>query len=189
MFFLCHVIGFSVLDVYELKFCTSRNVAKKWNKYYLSGVHVNVSDQVNGNPDFVLTVHHLKAWERDNGPIPHNSVILVNFGWAHKFGNRQSYYSGLEEPYRWRITTTIIHMPTINNNMNNAYRNVGVSGESSVWKGTVRFIGLFQSEIVSEETLSRKIKLAFRSLYIQTKIRIIKIIFVCSPQWFGTPNL
>lgn len=61
---------------------------------------MNVSDQVNGNPDFVLTVDHLKAWERDNGPMPHNSVILVNFGWAHKFGDRQSYYSGLEEPYR-----------------------------------------------------------------------------------------
>jgi len=57
------------------------------------GVHVNVSSEVNGNADFLLTAEHLKAWERDNGPLPHRSVILVNFGWAHKFGDRKSYFN------------------------------------------------------------------------------------------------
>ncbi|XP_025199656.1 uncharacterized protein LOC112597702 [Melanaphis sacchari] len=67
----------------------------------VEGVHVNVSNKVNGNGDFLLTVDHLKAWEQDNGPLPDRSVILVNFGWAHKFGDRQSYYNGLHEPYRF----------------------------------------------------------------------------------------
>ncbi|KAE9531964.1 hypothetical protein AGLY_010166 [Aphis glycines] len=67
----------------------------------VEGVHVNVSSEVNGNSDFLLTADHLKAWEQANGPLPNRSVILVNFGWAHKFGDRQSYYSGLHEPYRF----------------------------------------------------------------------------------------
>lgn len=64
------------------------------------GVHVNVTDEVNGSGDFVLTADHLKAWERDNGPLPNRSVILVNFGWSHRFSDRQAYYNGLTEPYR-----------------------------------------------------------------------------------------
>jgi len=64
---------------------------------------VNVSSEVNGNSDFLLTADHLKAWEQANGPLPNRSVILVNFGWAHKFGDRQSYYSGLQEPYRYIV--------------------------------------------------------------------------------------
>lgn len=67
----------------------------------VEGVHVNVSSEVNGNSDFLLTADHLKAWEQANGPLPNRSVILVNFGWAHKFGDRQSYYNGLQEPYRF----------------------------------------------------------------------------------------
>lgn len=59
----------------------------------VEGVHLNVSHQVNGNGEFLLTVDHLKKWEHDNDPLPHRSVILVNFGWAHKFGNRQLYYN------------------------------------------------------------------------------------------------
>lgn len=65
----------------------------------LKGVHVNVSQEVNGNRDFLLTADHLKAWEQVNGPLPQRSVILVNFGWAHMFGDRQSYYGSLEKPY------------------------------------------------------------------------------------------
>lgn len=59
------------------------------------GVHLNVSHEVNGNGDFLLTVDHLKKWENVNGPLPNRSVILVNFGWAHKYGNRQLYYNNV----------------------------------------------------------------------------------------------
>ncbi|XP_022178607.1 uncharacterized protein LOC111039399 isoform X1 [Myzus persicae] len=63
----------------------------------VEGVHLNVSHEVNGNSDFLLTVDNLKKWEHDNGPLPHRCVILVNFGWAHKFGNRQLYYNNVTE--------------------------------------------------------------------------------------------
>lgn len=66
----------------------------------LLGVHLNVTDEVNENFDFLLTAEHLKAWEKANGPLPHRSVILVNFGWAHKFGDRRSYYNNEVRPYR-----------------------------------------------------------------------------------------
>jgi len=58
-----------------------------------TGVHVNVSREVNGNGDFVLTADHLKAWETVNGRMPYRSVILINFGWAHMFDDRRLYYN------------------------------------------------------------------------------------------------
>lgn len=61
---------------------------------------MNVSQEVNGNRDFMLTANHLKEWERINGPLPHRSVILVNFGWAHMFEDRQSYFGASEQPYK-----------------------------------------------------------------------------------------
>lgn len=65
-----------------------------------AGVHINLSQEVKGNNDFLLTADHLIEWERVNGPLPQNCVILVNFGWAHKFGNLQSYYGATERPLR-----------------------------------------------------------------------------------------
>ncbi|XP_050539565.1 isatin hydrolase-like [Daktulosphaira vitifoliae] len=59
----------------------------------VEGVHINVSQEVNGNADFVLTAHHLIEWEKTYGLIPNRSVILINFGWSHNFGNRLKYYS------------------------------------------------------------------------------------------------
>uniref|UniRef100_A0A2H8TZW7 Kynurenine formamidase n=1 Tax=Melanaphis sacchari TaxID=742174 RepID=A0A2H8TZW7_9HEMI len=63
----------------------------------VEGVHLNVSHEVNENGEFLLTTDHLKKWEQDNGPLPNRSVILVNFGWAHKFSNRQLYYNNNAE--------------------------------------------------------------------------------------------
>ncbi|XP_025413965.1 uncharacterized protein LOC112686063 isoform X2 [Sipha flava] len=59
----------------------------------IEGVHLNVSQEVNENADFLLTADHLKQWEQVNGPLPNRCVILVNFGWAHKFSNRKLYYN------------------------------------------------------------------------------------------------
>jgi kynurenine formamidase len=61
--------------------------------YKTVGVHLNVSQEVNENADFLLTADHLKQWEQVNGPLPNRCVILVNFGWAHKFSNRKLYYN------------------------------------------------------------------------------------------------
>lgn len=78
------------------------------------GVCVDVSDQVDGNGSFLLTADHLTAWERANGPLPNRSVILVNFSWAHRFGDRRRYYHDGTDgtslrylPYRWRETSKV----------------------------------------------------------------------------------
>ncbi|XP_050432643.1 isatin hydrolase-like [Adelges cooleyi] len=65
-------------------------------RFIVEGVHINVSKEVNGNADFVLTVDHLEAWEKLNGPIPSRSVVLVNFGWAHRFGDRLATYNSTD---------------------------------------------------------------------------------------------
>lgn len=85
---------------YNYNIFTYLNILNIYLYLYYIGVHINVSHQVNGNGNFVLTSDHLKVWERENGPLPHRSVMLVNFGWAHRYGNRQLYYNNLQEPYR-----------------------------------------------------------------------------------------
>ncbi|XP_050432642.1 isatin hydrolase-like [Adelges cooleyi] len=61
-------------------------------RFVVEGVHVNVTHQVNGNPDFMLNVDHLRKWEQVNGAFPNKSVVLINFGWSDKFGDRLEYY-------------------------------------------------------------------------------------------------
>lgn len=80
-----------VTSTIEITFCSELKFIMYL--YKTIGVHLNVSQEVNENVDFLLTANHLKQWEQVNGPLPNNCVILVNFGWAHKFSNRKLYYN------------------------------------------------------------------------------------------------
>lgn len=55
-------------------------------------MHVNVSKEVNGTSNFLLTADHLKSWVQVNGPLAPRTVVLINFGWSHKFGDRGLYF-------------------------------------------------------------------------------------------------
>uniref|UniRef100_A0A8D8UQY0 Kynurenine formamidase n=1 Tax=Cacopsylla melanoneura TaxID=428564 RepID=A0A8D8UQY0_9HEMI len=57
----------------------------------VSGIHVDVTNEVHGEPKFVLDEHHLRRWTETYGKIESKSVLLINFGWANRYWNRSAY--------------------------------------------------------------------------------------------------
>ncbi|XP_014293134.2 kynurenine formamidase-like [Halyomorpha halys] len=49
-----------------------------------TGVFLNASSETNGNCSFMLSTKELNKWEKQNGPFPNNSVLLISFGWASR---------------------------------------------------------------------------------------------------------
>ncbi|KAI5740414.1 hypothetical protein M8J76_003590 [Diaphorina citri] len=57
----------------------------------VQGIHVDVTNEVHGEPKFVLDEHHLRRWTETYGKIESKSVLLINFGWANRYWNRSAY--------------------------------------------------------------------------------------------------
>lgn len=50
---------------------------------------IDVADRVAENPDFLLEIEHVRAWEAEHGPLPANGWLLLRTGWdarAHDQG-------------------------------------------------------------------------------------------------------
>lgn len=48
-------------------------------------VVVNVIEEARRDPDYELTLEDLRAWERRNGPIKRNSIVILRTGWESKW--------------------------------------------------------------------------------------------------------
>ncbi|KAL1461038.1 hypothetical protein WDU94_012970 [Cyamophila willieti] len=59
--------------------------------FHVEGIHVDVTNEVHGEPKFVLDEHHLRRWTETYGKIESKSVLLINFGWANRYWNRSAY--------------------------------------------------------------------------------------------------
>jgi kynurenine formamidase len=69
-----------------------------------------------GNSDYVVTKQDFKDWERANGKIPKDSVVLVLTGWEDRWNNQAKFISNeapADAPYD-------LHFP-------------GIGGEASAW--------------------------------------------------------
>lgn len=58
-------------------------------------VVIDISDYVQDNPDRHLTLEQVLQWEKDHGPIPDGSLLLVRTGWARFWSDRIK-YSGID---------------------------------------------------------------------------------------------
>ncbi len=45
---------------------------------------IDVTRDVEGNPDFLLTVDRLEAWEREHGRVPRGAWVLLRTGWSRR---------------------------------------------------------------------------------------------------------
>ena len=45
---------------------------------------IDVTREVDGNPDFLLTVEGIESWERANGRIPAGAWVLLRTGWSRR---------------------------------------------------------------------------------------------------------
>jgi kynurenine formamidase len=54
-------------------------------------VVIDVSKQATANPDYVLTVADVEAWEAEHGAIPDGAIVLLNTGWSSKWNDLAAY--------------------------------------------------------------------------------------------------
>jgi kynurenine formamidase len=52
-----------------------------------SAVVIAARSPAQSNPDWVLDVATVRAWEAEHGPIPAGSVVLVDTGWGDRWGD------------------------------------------------------------------------------------------------------
>ncbi|WP_437224425.1 cyclase family protein [Planctomicrobium sp. SH661] len=83
-------------------------------QFFAPGVMIDISLQVEQNPDTTLSVADLENWEKEHGRIPDQAIVLVNTGWGQfwnskeRFQNRdargQMHFPGYSgEATRWLI--------------------------------------------------------------------------------------
>ena len=57
---------------------------------------IDCSKQVKKNPDFLLTVEHVKAWEAEHGQIEKGSWVVMRSDWYKRNGNEQEFLNADE---------------------------------------------------------------------------------------------
>ncbi len=61
------------------------------------GVVIDVRRKAEKNPDYLLQIEDLRAWEKTHGRIAPGSIVLARTGWGQYWGDRKRYF-GTEEP-------------------------------------------------------------------------------------------
>lgn len=72
---------------------------------------LDVRAQVEEDPDFLLQIDHVRAWETENGPLPENGWLLLRTGWD-RFAHDQEAFLNVDD--------TGSHTP-------------GISAEAALW--------------------------------------------------------
>jgi kynurenine formamidase len=57
---------------------------------------VDCSEQVAADPDFLLEVDDLKAWESEHGPLPEGGWLLVRTGWSARSASQEAFLNADE---------------------------------------------------------------------------------------------
>ena len=51
----------------------------------------DVARESSDNPDFLLSLEDVAAWESHHGPVPTGSIVLLNTGWHSKWGTPEEF--------------------------------------------------------------------------------------------------
>jgi kynurenine formamidase len=60
---------------------------------------IDVTAEVAKNPDFLLTVGHLEAWERAHGRVPRGAWVLLRSGWSRRTDRAAFINAGADGPH------------------------------------------------------------------------------------------
>lgn len=83
-----------------------------------SAIKIDVSNNAFNNPDYLITIDDLKAWEtKEKTPIPDGSIVLLQTGFSKYYPNKVK-YMGTDE--RGEIAVKKLHFP-------------GLSPEAAKW--------------------------------------------------------
>lgn len=59
-------------------------------------VVLDFSDRAAKDPDFLVEVDHIKAWEADNGPLPEGGWLLLRTGWDARSQSQEAFLNADE---------------------------------------------------------------------------------------------
>jgi kynurenine formamidase len=62
-----------------------------------AGVVIDIRRRAEKNPDYLLAVEDLRAWEKLHGRLPEGAIVLVHTGWGKYWNDRRRYF-GTDEP-------------------------------------------------------------------------------------------
>lgn len=88
------------------------------------GVRIDVASKCSESPDYQITVDDLLAWEKANGEIPKEAIVLLDTGYWRRWPNRSEYLGTAE---RGVEAVKKLHFP-------------GLSPEAARWLVTSRQI-------------------------------------------------
>ncbi len=71
-------------------------------------VVIDISEACAKDPDYLMTVRDITAWEARHGRLPDNSILLVRTGWGRFWGDRKKYL-GSDKP----LDAANLHFPGI----------------------------------------------------------------------------
>ena len=63
------------------------------NSLVLPAVVIDICSSVAVNPDYVLTIADIEAWENQYGEIPDNCLVLLKTGWQEKWNDKQAFFN------------------------------------------------------------------------------------------------
>ena len=67
---------------------------------------IDMRRQSEKNPDHLLSVDDIRAWEKTHGRMPTSAIVLIRSGWGRYWGDRKRYF-GTDEPGN----VTDLHFP------------------------------------------------------------------------------
>jgi kynurenine formamidase len=59
-------------------------------------VVIDMSREVEGDPDFLLEVAHIEAWQAEHGPLPEGGWLLYRTGWEARGGTQDAFMNADE---------------------------------------------------------------------------------------------
>jgi len=72
------------------------------------GVVIDISKKAEKDPDSLLDIKDIKAWERLHGKVPKGAIVIMNSGWYKYYGDKK--YYNWEEGYP-ETDTKHMHFP------------------------------------------------------------------------------
>ncbi len=73
-------------------------------------VVIDVSASVNNNADYQITVADVEAWEKQNGKIPDNAIVLFKTGWGKYYPDAEKYLGTKEKGVE---AVADLHFPSV----------------------------------------------------------------------------
>ncbi|XP_013407427.1 uncharacterized protein LOC106171570 isoform X2 [Lingula anatina] len=70
------------------------------HRFFGLAVRIDISSEAANNNEYNLKIEDVQKWEKENGPIPDNSILFIYTGWGKHHDNRTAYY-GYEGTDSW----------------------------------------------------------------------------------------